>query len=208
MEGDNIDDELMEIIGELDDVYIEDDFVSSMRKAERVFSVKEQQPVTIYISKEMVEYVRVLALMLPENETSIIRGLITYGTSYLYHNIFDDIKQMRAYECKLIRTNKFVMKVISQGIPSPVKFDKRERLGIRLVKTTSGALFRIAEDMHLNKTYVVELAMWTALKELFKQDETVNETFGDDMEFVKSLGVYDDLKRIIRGKCDDYANVK
>ena len=146
--------------------------------------------------------------MLPENETSIIRGLITYGTSYLYHNIFDDIKQMRAYECKLIRTNKFVMKVISQGIPSPVKFDKRERLGIRLVKTTSGALFRIAEDMHLNKTYVVELAMWTALKELFKQDETVNETFGDDMEFVKSLGVYDDLKRIIRGKCDDYANVK
>lgn len=174
---------------------------------DRRFEMQEQISTHISISTDLVEYIRAVSLVISESEMVVIRGMISYGKTYLYSNIYDDVKKMRKYETKLIVRNKFVRKVISRGIPSPVQFNNRERIGIRLVSNIHGALLHISDEMHLDRKYIVELAIWVAFKNLFEEDDIINEMFEGDREFVDSLEIYGRLEKTINGLCDDYEGI-
>ena len=184
-----------------------DDGISVLETIEledRVFGARDQISTHISISTDLVKYIRAVSLITSQSEMMVIRGMMSYGKTYLYKHMHSTIETMREYEINLIVTNKFVREVITQGIPSPVRFNKRERVGIRLVSGVHGALLHIADEMHLDRTYVFELSIWTAFKKLFDQDNTIYEMFKDDIEFNESLRVYDRLETIINGRCADY----
>lgn len=202
--GDSGDNDELVCVGTVDN---EISVLETIEKAERMFGMQEQINTHIYLSSDLVRYIRVVSLIVNESETVIVRGMVSYGKTKLYKCLYDDIKRMRGYEVALIVKNRFVRESVMEGIPSPVQFNKRERIGIRLVDGIYGALLHIADEMHLDRTYIAELAMWTSFKDLFEQDKTINEMLKGDNRFIDNLRIFDTLKTTINGLCDDYEGV-
>lgn len=171
---------------------------------DRRFDLQEQISTHISMSNDIVEYIRAVSLVVSIDEVVIIRGMISYGKTYLYEHLYDTIVRMRGYERKLIIKNKFARKVISRGIPSPVVFNNKERVGIRLVSSIHGALLNFADEIHLDRKYIVELSMWIAFKSLFEENNDVNEMLKGDRGFIKNITIYKELELIIKERYDDY----
>ena len=196
--------ELVDLDIVADDVYAGRGVLETIQREGVMFSSQEQMSTRIMLSEDVVMYIRLVSIMTSESEPAIKRGMISYGKTYLYKHLYGNVKRMRDYEILLVVKNRFVRESAMRLIPSPVKFNDRESSGLRLVKSTYGSLLYLADEMHLDRIYAVELAMWIAFKKLFEEDNLFHEMLKDDVDFIENLRIYDTLKNKINSLCNDY----
>lgn len=171
------------------------------------FSMQDQINTRIGLSIEIVRYIRIVSLLISESEPAIKRGMISYGKTYLYKNLYENVKRMRDCEILLVVKNRFVRESVMSGISCPVQFNNRENSGLRISSDVYGSLLFIADEMHLDRTYAVELAMWTALKKLFDENISVYNTLKSDRDFVDNLNIYNRLETTIKDLCCEYEKI-
>ena len=196
--------DLVDIDSIVEDVDAGRSVLETIKREDVMFSMQEQIGTHVMLSDDVVMYIRLVSIMTSGSEPSIKRGMISYGKTYLYKHLYDSVKRMRDYEILLIVKNRFVRESAMRLIPSPVQFNDRESNSIRLVRSTYGSLLYLADEMHLDRIYAVELAIWIALKKLFEEDNMFNDMLKGDVEFIESLRVYDNLKGSIDSLCKDY----
>lgn len=196
--------DLVDIDSIVEDVDAGRSVLETIKNEGIMFSSQEQISTHVMLSDDAVMYIRLVGIITSEGEPSIKRGMISYGKTYLYKHLYDSVKRMRECEFLLVVKNRFVRESAMRLIPSPVQFNDRESSSVRLVRSTYGSLLYIADEMHLDRIYAVELAIWIAFKKLFEEDDTFHEMLKDDNVFIKNLSVYGDLKNNIDSLCRDY----
>lgn len=196
--------ELVDLDVVADEVSADRSVLETIRREEMMFSSNEQINTRISLSEELVRYIRLISLVTSESEPTLKRGMIAYGKTYLYKHLYDNIKRMRECEILLVAENRFIRESVMSGIPCPVQFNERDNSGLRLASNVYGSLLFIADEMHLDRMYAVELAIWIALKDIFIQDNTVHNTLKSDKRFIENLRIYERLETSINDLCDDY----
>jgi len=196
--------DLVDIDSIVEDVDAGRSVLETIKNEGIMFSSQEQISTHVMLSDDAVMYIRLVGIITSEGEPSIKRGMISYGKTYLYKHLYESVKRMRECEFLLVVKNRFVRESAMRLIPSPVQFNDRESSSVRLVRSTYGSLLYIADEMHLDRIYAVELAIWIAFKKLFEEDDTFHEMLKDDNVFIKNLSVYGDLKNNIDSLCRDY----